>query len=353
MDSYSLHAGITQANQLTGQELSDNYSIDRANKQVKSDLSDKLSKLDEVGDIRDIRDAGLLGISGVQIGSAVKRYNQGVLRAKQLKARTATAKSLVDEGMVKTKDGFVRAQPKTGGFLDSVKSRPTQGLSKPIASEGDEEEDEPLFKSQETPPPPSEPVARTPPTSARPITKPATEDTTTTASVAGEGSEDGLQKVDKTLVQKGGEAMGLGEKAAGVVEKGAGVLGSLGVLSEGLEGQYSSFKNPNHHGLLQDLSGDNAAEKAGNVSSEIGSVMDIVGAVSGQPELALIGSGISAIGGLVSDVGDWFHHKDDAKKITATATAAKQTPEAINPLADTGGIAETSQSTLRSNSSGY
>ena len=303
MDSYSLHEGITQANQLTGQELSDNYSIQRANKQVKSDLSDKLSKLDEVGDIRDIRDAGLLGISGVQIGSAVKRYNQGVLRAKQIKAAT----------------GVGKAPPMmTGaaGKMDEVS---------PV---------EPAFKN----PKPPLPAGVKP---AQPITKPASEPTT--ASV----DTDALQKVDKGLLQKGGEAMGMGEKAAGVVEKGAGVLGSLGMLSEGIEGQYASFKNPNHHGLMQDLSGDNAAEKFGNVGSEIGSVMDIVGAVSGQPELALVGSGISAIGGLVSDVGDWFHHKDDAKKITATATTAKQTPEAINPLADTGGIAETSNSTLR------
>lgn len=151
----------------------------------------------------------------------------------------------------------------------------------------------------------------------------------------------------KTFVGKIGEYAGISGKLADTIGKGAGTLASVGILTESLEGQYKSFTNPNHHGFMQDLSGDNTAEKLGNLGSEIGSVMDIVGTATAQPELALIGTGISAVGGLASDIGSWFEHKDDDKKIQDKAVASESDLRVVDNIAGSGDIAEGSKSTLR------
>ncbi len=151
----------------------------------------------------------------------------------------------------------------------------------------------------------------------------------------------------KTFVGKIGEYAGISGKLADTIGKGAGTLASVGILTESLEGQYKSFTNPNHHGFMQDLSGDNTAEKLGNLGSEIGSVMDIVGTATGQPEIALIGTGISAVGGLASDIGSWFEHKDDDTKIKQQAEASESNLRVVQNVAQSGDIAEGSKSTLR------
>ncbi len=151
----------------------------------------------------------------------------------------------------------------------------------------------------------------------------------------------------KTFAGKIGEYAGISGKLADTIGKGAGTLASVGLLTDSLEGQYKSFTNPNHHGFMQDLSGDNTAEKLGNLGSEIGSVMDIVGTATAQPELALIGSGISAVGGLASDIGSWFEHKDDDKKIQDNAVASESNLRVVQNVAQSGDIAEGSKSTLR------
>ncbi len=151
----------------------------------------------------------------------------------------------------------------------------------------------------------------------------------------------------KTFAGKIGEYAGLSGKLADTIGKGAGTLASVGILTESLEGQYKSFTNPNHHGFMQDLSGDNTAEKLGNLGSEIGSVMDIVGTATGQPEIALIGTGISAVGGLASDIGSWFEHKDDDTKIKQQAVASESNLRVVDNVAQSGDIAEGSKSTLR------
>ena len=99
---------------------------------------------------------------------------------------------------------FVRATPKTGSFADSVGSRPSIGLSSRPASEGDEADDEPLFKNSE---PTIEPTPRAPPTSAKLISKPAT-------SVAEAGEEAGEKKAGGIVAQ-------------GIERVGGGVVGSL------------------------------------------------------------------------------------------------------------------------------
>ena len=97
---------------------------------------------------------------------------------------------------------FVRAKPATGSFADSVGARPAIGLSSRPASEGDELEEEPLFKNSA---PTIEPTAtpRAPPTSAKPIT-PAEPTTAPSSAVESEG------KVEGGLVARGLEKVGVG-----------------------------------------------------------------------------------------------------------------------------------------------
>lgn len=101
---------------------------------------------------------------------------------------------------------FVRAKPATGSFADSVGARPAIGLSSRPASEGDELEEEPLFKNSA---PTIEPTAtpRAPPTSARPITSAeptSAPETAPSSAVESEG------KVEGGLVARGLEKVGVG-----------------------------------------------------------------------------------------------------------------------------------------------
>tara|TARA_R110002020_G_scaffold26776_2_gene86602 strand:- start:2889 stop:4817 length:1929 start_codon:yes stop_codon:yes gene_type:complete len=235
-----------------------------------------------------------------------------------------------------------------------VKALPQQAL-KPLAATADEDVGLVSKISRAAAPiEAQEEVEQAPPTQP----KPPTEEPTRTPSISGEVEEPPSRAVvDFKQVAKEGttlteDAKALGSRAAGFISGAAGVGGSVVSLTEGIESQYASFKNPNHHGFWGDLAGDNAGEKIGNIGGEIGSTMDIIGAATGQPEIALAGSVVSLIGTGIKDIGNWFHHKDDATKATAASKKQIETPDAVAPLAATGGIAEGGMSTLRAISAG-
>ena len=387
MDMYGLHEALNQANQITHNEVEANMDIQDENNKILSGVKGDQMKNDALNDVMDVKNAGLLGVSGVGITSAVTRLKEARTLAEKVKSKatdlnslsgkfsgdaitgespanklSSTARNIEEDTPDLSKPsiqlsggggfGIPGEQVSVGGTtlessdvgsgqLYKTKALPTIAPQSERASIPSSSDDIPVpdenFGGAE---PTTTPKATAPTTTT--ITSPAT---TVPPSVAGVSEAD--DKATTWSGKIGQKLTGLKGSTADAIGKGAGTLASVGLLAQGLEGQYKSFENPNHHGLMQDLSGNNTAEKIGNVTSEIGSIADIVGTALGQPEFALIGTGISAIGGLVDDVGEWFEHKDDDTKIQTTAVASESKLRTIDPIASGGQIAEGSKSTLR------
>ncbi len=381
MDMYGLHEALNQANQITHNEVDANMDIQDENNKILSGVKGEQMKQDALNDVMDVKNAGLLGVSGVGITSALGRVKEARALAEKVKSKATdlkslsgkfggdvitgkspanklslTAKSITEDAPDFSEPsiqlsggggfGIPGSQVSVGGTtLESTDVGSGQLFkTKALPTIAPQSERASIPSSSDDIPVPEENFGEAPTPTPTP-TPTAPEEEITTPSVAGATATDDEAQ---TFVGKIGKGLtGLKGSTADAIGKGAGTLASVGLLAQGLEGQYKSFENPNHHGLMADLSGDNTAEKIGNVSSEIGSIADIVGTALGQPEIALIGTGISAVGGLVSDVGNWWENKDDDKTIKDTAVASEGSLRTIDPIASGGQIAEGSKSTLR------
>lgn len=153
-----------------------------------------------------------------------------------------------------------------------------------------------------------------------------------------EGTIEGTSSLMKGGVKAGRLISGVGE----AVGKTAGGLMSVAMLGDDIYNQVSN---------KEFFTGDNAGEKVGNFANEVGSVMDLAGAVSGDPFLVMAGVGVGAMGSAVSEISSLFEHK----KVEDTAQLSKEkggfkpkpTPEiASQNIIGEGKIAETSKSTL-------
>jgi len=138
----------------------------------------------------------------------------------------------------------------------------------------------------------------------------------------------------KTIEEGGEEGVGFAGKVARV---GGGIF-SLGMLGDDV---YNQVKDKSF------FYGENTGDKVGNFMNELGSAGDVLGLATGDPLLVLAGTGLGAIGSVVSDVSELFsHHK---KQTTTNSTPpAVIGPSTAQNIAGSGGIAETTGSSLRS-----
>ena len=152
-----------------------------------------------------------------------------------------------------------------------------------------------------------------------------------------EGTMEGGSNLVKGFAKAGG---GL-SKAVGGLAKASGGLMSVAMLGDDIYNQVTN---------KEFFTGDNAGEKIGNFANEVGSVMDIAGAGTGDPFLVMAGVGVGAVGSVISEVGSLFSHKkkeDDAEK--------QDKPVAVQEVASqnivgSGRVAESSSSTLKQQS---
>jgi len=137
----------------------------------------------------------------------------------------------------------------------------------------------------------------------------------------------------RTIEEGGEEGVGF----AGKVAKVGGGIFSLGMLGDDV---YNQVKDKSF------FYGENTGDKVGNFMNELGSAGDVLGLATGDPLLVLAGTGLGAIGSVVSDVSELFaHHK---KQTTTNSTPpAVIGPSTAQNIAGTGGIAETTGSSLR------
>lgn len=152
-----------------------------------------------------------------------------------------------------------------------------------------------------------------------------------------EGSIEGGSNMVKTFAKAGG---GL-SKAVGGLAKASGGLMSVAMLGDDIYNQVTN---------KEFFTGDNAGEKIGNFANEVGSVMDIAGAGTGDPFLVMAGVGVGAVGSVISEVGSLFANK---KKETEAEKSFK--PVAVQEVASqnivgSGRVAESSSSTLKQQS---
>ena len=138
----------------------------------------------------------------------------------------------------------------------------------------------------------------------------------------------------RTIEEGGEEGIGF----AGKVAKVGGAVFSAGMLGDDI---YNQVKDKSF------FYGENTGDKVGNFMNELGSAGDVLGLATGDPLLVLAGVGLGAVGSVVSDVSELFSHH------TKQTDAGGKPPATIGPstaqnIAGTGGIAETTGSSLRS-----
>mgnify|MGYP003143065129 CR=1 FL=1 len=247
----------------------------------------------ELGTARKVAKVAGQTFADAPIGKAVKAVGGG------LKSATGTVSDAITSATAsEPAEAFTRATPTSGSFLDSVGARPTTGLASVPASEGDEEEDEPLFKSQEPTPPPemSGTLGKQDEVSPAEPTEPAKPTLTDAA---------------KDVPDDAPDAEGMFAKAGKYAEGAGSLAQGIGVIQGGVD-------------LVKDISGGHVAganheEKTANILGVASGAMDLLGFV--VPGAGLIGAGLGVASAVEGEVGKY----DAAKKqITTTLPAEEQ-----------------------------
>ena len=171
-----------------------------------------------------------------------------------------------------------------------------------------------------------------------------------TGSTGGEASEGGSTlatdagKSSSTIDEVAGEGGSIlsrvvpgAIKGVEVAGKVVGGLASLAVLGDDIGNQISKHKV---------FYGENTGDNVGNLTNEIGSAIDVAGVATGDPFLIMAGVGVGAVGSLVSDVSEFFHHKHEEAQKKA-APPPKIAPVAQTDIASAGYIAQSAPSTLK------
>ncbi len=162
----------------------------------------------------------------------------------------------------------------------------------------------------------------------------------TEAPAAGDAAGAGTGAADTTTAAIEGGATGGEEGAAAttleVVGEGASRLfgGAMGGAQLGLD----IYKQVEGGSFFK--GGINTGDDIGNITNEVGSVIDIMGAATGDPLLMLGGVGIGLIGSGISEISELF----SKKKSTAPPTDATQSgyaPVAVQSLAAEGAVGAT------------
>ena len=149
-----------------------------------------------------------------------------------------------------------------------------------------------------------------------------------------EGTLEGGASAVKGLTKAGS----LGKEALEGLGRTAGGLMGVAMLGDDIYNQVNDHKF---------FTGDNTGERIGNFANEVGSVMDVAGAMTGDPFLVLAGAGVGAVGSVVDEISGLFAHKSKETEAT-NDLKPKATPEvASQNIVGSGRVAEGSSSTLK------
>ena len=355
MDLYGMHQGHAQANAVSGEQAAYNQGVSDDNIQSLKNLKARQGTEIEEDDIKDVKDAVSSGVTGYTVQKSAKGYKE----AQALKQGKSAAKGIFGGSLAghdtkpmmkvlsskkfspeELRAGSGGAVGKRVQFLqDDMDSMMQRAHALGGGGEGETPSNHGTTNTDTTT---LKPEADTKPSSS-------------TGKAVGEVGkiEEGGEEAKTGMGGMIKKATGVGGKIADGLGKIGGGIASAGILGNEIYGEVESFKNHPGGSFYSKLSGDNWEQKVGNVSQEIGTTMDIIGTfVPGAQVLGLVGVGVSAIGGLLDDIGDSVqHHKKEEQTAAQVRDPSKAGITApmitATPMASAGEIAQAHKSTLR------
>tara|TARA_R110001592_G_scaffold362644_1_gene677547 strand:+ start:859 stop:1839 length:981 start_codon:yes stop_codon:yes gene_type:complete len=315
-----LSSEINQANGVSQIALSKQSNVSVLNNMRTRDYTDAIDKKKENRErttTEDERNAfEKLGDYGTEVGTKYGEY----------KSFINEGKSIENLRSVKLAKGVGSAFGKAGGSVKEAVSKPSvDGIE--------------VSGTEMTGDMPQEKIAQ--------HTTPQPEDNTPSSSPPEEGGGDassgsvekGVVKTGEEAAEEGAETGGkIAGKIAGGLAKGAGGLFSVGMLSSDI------YQQVKHKSFIY---GENTGDKIGNFMSELGSVADVAGIASADPLLAIAGVGLGAVGSVVSDISELFHHHTEKPK-PPPPPPKPVISASIQNIAGSGQVAESQTSSLRS-----
>jgi len=339
-----MQTGLNQSNAIMGQDSALFQSIAQLNNDNITTFNNNLDKMEtkDTGIEHDnlnkmVSYAGGVGEKVNELKDFVKE-GKNIGDLKSYKAITGAGPGLSKVGSI-ISSGVKSAR--SGGFEPGLLYEESEGDTNPSADvtranirqrtggEGPDEEATTLEGDIDTNTQPDHFGAEEPPANVEAPAGSVTEQAT-------EGGADALKTAGKTA-EEGAEGVAQIGKIAGGIARVGGAVFSAGMLGDDI---YNQVKDKSF------FAGDNTGDKIGNFLNEAGSIADLGGIATADPLLVLAGVGLGAVGSVVSDISDLFGHhskeEDAGKKTPAPITA----PASQN-IGGTGGIANTSLSTLR------
>jgi len=326
-----LASELNQSNNITSQGLAQQANVDVLNNLKTRDYNDALNKIKNTGKPvggDDERNAfEKMGEYGTEAGTKYAEYTKFINEGK----------SIQDLRSLKVAKGVGSAFGKAGQGVKSAVSNIRSAVSGPAKPSVDGIE---VSGTEMTGT--AKPVESMPQEQIAQHTTPTEPPSSETGEVSGESQglktgEKVGEDVGEETAEQGGKVAG---KIAGGIAKGAGGLFSLGMLSSDI------YEQSKHHSFFY---GENTGDKIGNFMGELGSTADVLGVASGDPLLAIAGVGLGAVGSVVSDISELFHHHD-AKPPPPPPPPPKPKviqASAIQNIAGSGQVAEAQSSTAR------
>tara|TARA_R110001592_G_scaffold59766_1_gene181451 strand:- start:195 stop:1214 length:1020 start_codon:yes stop_codon:yes gene_type:complete len=325
MESYGLSETLNQQESLTQQDKADNEAYQNQINfnygqftDTQTNLADAQNSLEEKvqgglgGEVLDMgvkvkglmkaREAGYVGTYDnlAKQGAAVKTFFKGTPAMSNSERLAAVAGKDTGEGEVWSGGGEATAggaeATTTAGGAEATETANAGGTGEVVAGAG-------------------EGAADTAGSTASSVVVPAaTEAAEGGAEVAGGAASTTL----KVVGEVGGRVFG----------------GAMGAAQLGLD----IYKQVEGGGFMK--GGVNTGDDIGNVTNELGSVIDIAGAATGDPLLMLAGVGVGLIGSGISEISELFHHK---KKVAPPVKATQEgyAPVAVQSLAAEGAVGST------------
>ncbi len=326
-----LSSEINQANGVSQIALSKQANVNILNNMRTRDYTDAIDRKKESKERATAEDEKnafeKLGEYGTEVGTKYGEY----------KSFINEGKSIQNLRSVKLTKGVGSAFGKAGSAVKEAVSGPAKPSVDGIEVSGTEMTGEmPQEKiSQHTTPQPQENT----PNSSEPQEGGGDASSGDAGADAGQDAEKAGAKAGEEVAEEGAETAGkVAGKVAGTLAKGAGGLFSLGMLSSDI------YQQAKHKSFFY---GENAGDKVGNFMSELGSVADVAGVASADPLLAIAGVGLGAVGSVVSDISELFHHHHDKPK-PAPPPPKPVISASIQNIAGSGQVAETQSSSVRS-----
>lgn len=338
-----IQSAINQANQLEYQDSQTFSAINQLNNKNMNDYNDLVQGLQEEGRAK-VKEKQKEAIAKVgEYGTAIgEKYNE----YKDFVKEGGTLSSLPTARFGNAVGGAIGKAGR--GVYNTIRStdQPTQptefeleDMSNPANNPSQAPSQDENQRPNQTNEPESEPTETEQPESNQTGSNEADE-TREQSSNSGENAEGELD-AGQELEEAGEDVSKVGKIGKNIAKVG-GSLFSATMLGSDI---YDQVKNKSF------FYGENTGDKVGNFMNEIGSGADLLGVATGDPLLVLAGTGLGAIGGLVSDVSELFgHHKSQEQPPPPPPPPIPQSTQ-VN-LAGTTGLVQAQPSTLREVESG-